>query len=518
MTKNNYPDIAPAKFKFVENDTTHDTKLDTKPIGYFKDAWIRFKKNKGSVFAAGIILLIVIYAIIAPIISQYTVSYNDAGFGYMFPKSHLSEKLNLDFWDGCTKKEVTSSLFNYYRLIGEETGNLVIKNNEYTTREELNAAKKTITYYQFRYNSYFAKGILLKSVTAEEYKNMQKYQDETGVQLLYPITQRNLRPTAIQDSKDGNFWYQTKTVNSKTEAVLDKNGNATPIYAAYTGTDDYTSKVRYEGEGVYKYDYSLRNETGYEVRINYYEYYVYTHTYVLKDGITEPLFLFGTTAYGQDIFTCLASGARFSFIMAIVVCSVNMFVGTIYGSIEGYYGGTADIIMERFSDIMAAVPTMIVITLLKLHMGGASQVLVLFIAYFMTGWIGSAGTVRMQFYRFKNQEYVLAARTLGSRDLRIMFKHIYPNSLGTIVTSSVLAIPGMIFSESSLSYLGIINLSTGKMTSVGTLLAAGQPYMTSFPYMIFFPALFISLLMLSFNLFGNGLRDAFNPALRGVEE
>ena len=129
-----------------------------------------------------------------------------------------------------------------------------------------------------------------------------------------------------------------------------------------------------------------------------------------------------------------------------------------------------------------------------------------------------ASRVRMQFYRFKNQEYVLAARTLGASDKRIMFKHIFPNSLGTIITGSILSIPGMIFSESSLSYLGIINLQTGSMTSVGNMLSSAQKYLTSYPYMMLFPALFICLLMLSFNLFGNGLRDAFNPSLRGSED
>ena len=118
----------------------------------------------------------------------------------------------------------------------------------------------------------------------------------------------------------------------------------------------------------------------------------------------------------------------------------------------------------------------------------------------------------------KNQEYVLASRTLGAGDYRIMFKHIFPNSLGTLITSSVLVIPGVISSESSLSYLGIINLSTGNLTSVGTLLAGAQAYLTSYPHMMFYPALFICFLMLSFNLFGNGLRDAFNPSLRGAED
>jgi len=99
-----------------------------------------------------------------------------------------------------------------------------------------------------------------------------------------------------------------------------------------------------------------------------------------------------------------------------------------------------------------------------------------------------------------------------------MFKHIFPNSLGTIITGSILSIPGMIFSESSLSYLGIINLQTGSMTSVGNMLSSAQKYLTTHPYMMLFPALFICLLMLSFNLFGNGLRDAFNPSLRGSED
>ena len=99
-----------------------------------------------------------------------------------------------------------------------------------------------------------------------------------------------------------------------------------------------------------------------------------------------------------------------------------------------------------------------------------------------------------------------------------MFRHIFPNSLGTIVTSSVLVIPGVIFSESSLTYLGIVNLESSTMTSVGTMLANGRQFLSTYPHIILFPALFISLLMICFNLFGNGLRDAFNPSLRGSED
>lgn len=123
----------------------------------------------------------------------------------------------------------------------------------------------------------------------------------------------------------------------------------------------------------------------------------------------------------------------------------------------------------------------------------------------------------MQFYRFKNQEYVLSARTLGASDKRLMFKHIFPNAIGTLVTSCALVIPSMIYSETSLSYLGIVNLETGNVTSVGTLIASGQQSLATAPFVAMFPSVFLALLMLSFNLFGNGLRDAFNPSLRGSE-
>ena len=312
---------------------------------------------------------------------------------------------------------------------------------------------------------------------------------------------------------------------------LDKDGNIIPNYWKYEVGEEsslipaYTS-LRIEGEdGVeekgkhYHYAYGRKVDGGIEVRTEYYEYYTYQHTQVLKDGIGEPMFLFGTTQTGKDIFACLAYGARFSFIFAIIVAAVNFIVGVIWGSISGYSGGKIDLFMERFAEILGAVPTMIVITLLKYHMGSASQVLVLFIAFFATGWIGMAGTTRMQFYRFKNQEYVLAARTLGARDARIMFKHIFPNGLGTIVTRVALIIPSMIYTETSFTYLGIINLEAGNTTSVGTLIAAGQQsIMANAGYVALFPCVFLVLLMLSFNLFGNGLRDAFNPSLRGTED
>ena len=504
-------------FVFHEHEAgLHDGKLQTKPVTYFKDAMHRFAKNKGSIVAAIIIGLLILFAIVVPLFSKYTVSYYDTYYKFAAPKWDVMRDLNIHFWDGGTKKEVPEAAYRQYIAIEEETGRSVVIGDVKVT--EVEEFKKMKTYYKFRLDTYNSVGVVYLQVTEEQYKAIQDYQDRTGIQVIYPQTDLALRPQAEQDQNNANFWYKTKLGDgNKTVAVYDAKGNFIPIYASYTGTDGYTSKVRFEGEGNYEYDYAQIVDSGYKIRVDYQNYYIYTHTEVLKDGITEPSFLFGTTNYGQDILTCLASGARFSFILAIIVASVNLFVGAIYGAIEGYYGGKADLIMERICDLLGAIPSMIVITLLKYHLD-VSHVLILFISFFVTGWIGMAGRTRMQFYRFKNQEYVLVARTLGARDRRIMFKHIFPNAIGTLITGSVLVIPSVIFSETSLSYLGIINLNTGNMTSVGTLLSTGQNYLFTYPHMLLFPSIFISLLMLSFNLFGNGLRDAFNPSLRGTED
>jgi len=289
-------------------------------------------------------------------------------------------------------------------------------------------------------------------------------------------------------------------------------GNAV-VKALHNAAPDYTSVRIGKDEGDFVYAKVGGSETSksYNVRINLYNYFQYKYGF-------EPSFFFGTNTKGQDILTRLASGARFSFILAIGVSSINMLIGAIYGAIQGYYGGTVDLVMDRVSDVLNNVPFMVVTALFQLHLANkVGPVVALIFAFVLTGWIGMAARVRMQFYRFKGQEYILAARTLGAKDSRLMFKHIFPNSLGTIITGSVLVIPGMIFSESSMTYLGIVNLESSTMTSVGTMLANGKDQLQTNPHIILFPALYVSLLMISFNLFGNGLRDAFNPSLRGAE-
>lgn len=513
MKKDQIRDIPVEKFALkTDGEFLHDNKLDTKPVGYFRDAFRRFCKNKASLVAAIIIILLVLFALLGPIFSPYTVEYRDTYLTSRKPKCNAFAWLG---WDGCEKTTISAADYWKYKAIEKESGNQIIKKtyDKYVVETQNGTLVFKDTFYDVYIDTYTKDGTVYMLLTADQYKQLQAYQDEHEVQIIYPC----VRERSGAEKYESNIWYKSYAsgINKGLPVGIDLENDTVEWqidYIAYTGTDEYTSKMRIEGEGNNLYNYSIRKQGyTYYVRVNYYKYYEYINGH-------SPEFLFGTDQYGKDIFVRLASGARFSFFLAICVSAINLTIGAIYGAIEGYFGGAADMIMERISDILSGVPFMVVVTLFKLHLAEkVGSVGTLLFAFVTTGWIGMASTVRMQFYRYKNQEYVLAARTLGAKDWRIMFKHIFPNSLGTIVTSCVLVIPGVIFSESSLSYLGIINLETSSVTSVGTLLASGQGQLQTAPHIILFPALFISLLMISFNLFGNGLRDAFNPSLRGTE-
>jgi ABC-type dipeptide/oligopeptide/nickel transport system permease subunit len=233
-----------------------------------------------------------------------------------------------------------------------------------------------------------------------------------------------------------------------------------------------------------------------------------------EKGFAEPpIYLFGTDVNGNDFFKIVFSGLGTSLLLGFLAALINVTVGMIWGSLSGYYGGWIDIAMERFTEILGGVPWIILMTLIILLLG--SNFVTFLFALTLTGWIGTASLTRSQFYRYKRREYILASRTLGAKDGRLIFRHILPNAIGPIVTSSVLIIPGVIFAEASISYLG---LGLQGLPSLGVALSRSQAYLQTSPHLTLFSGLVISLLLISFNLFGNGLRDAFNPSLKGISE
>lgn len=225
-----------------------------------------------------------------------------------------------------------------------------------------------------------------------------------------------------------------------------------------------------------------------------------------------PLHLFGTDREGKDVLKNVFAGLRTSLLLGTLVALINIAFGVLWGSISGYFGGWVDLMMERFTDILVGIPWIVLMTVLCIKLG--QNFFVFALALCLTGWIGTESITRSQFYRYKGREYVLAARTLGASAPRLIFRHILPNAVGPIITSSVLMIPSTIFSEATISYLG---LGLQNLSSLGVILSDAQKNLSVYPYQMMIPAVIISLLMICFNLFGNGLRDAFNPSLKGSE-
>ena len=507
----NFDHIPQEKFQFVQMDARlHDKKIDTKFRSFFQDAMLRFSKNKSSVVAAYILLFLILFAIIAPMVSPYEISNKDKQYTNCPAYIPAIAELGLGIMDGGkTYTSQSDTSMNYWRGIAEETGhNPLIRIVDTITTQVKYRGKMVDRYtYTIECNRYFELGCVYRTFSYAEFEKIQAWQNETGIQVIYPYVESK----DILDIVDNpNLWYEVS--DAKGTAKLDKDGNFIPVYSTRKEIEGapYNS-LRIPGDDG-SYIYSIAKSGAVTCRVSYYDYYRY------MNGI-EPTYLFGTTSMGQDLFCAIGVGARFSLIFAIIVSAINLSIGAVYGAIQGYYGGMVDMIMDRISDILSGVPFVVVTTLFQLHLAQHVPVVVAFLfAFVLTGWIGMSALTRKQFYRFKSLEFVMAARTLGAGDARLMFKHIFPNAIGTIITSCALVIPGVINSETSMTYLGIVNLADVFGTTIGTLLSQGNAAVTTAPHAMLWPSIFISLLMISFNLFGNGLRDAFNPSMRGVED
>ena len=220
--------------------------------------------------------------------------------------------------------------------------------------------------------------------------------------------------------------------------------------------------------------------------------------------------LFGTDSLGRDIFTRCWEGARVSLSIAFVVAILNGTIGILYGGIAGYFGGLADNLMMRFCELIASIPQMLWVVLLILIMDPG--VLPIIVAIAVTGWIGMARLFRGQVFQLKETEFVMASCTMGAGSLWVIIKHLLPNAMSPIIISMANAIPGAIFSEAFLSYIGLgIPLP---MASWGALASDGADVLLTYPYQLLFPALLICITMLCFNLMGDGLRDALDPRMR----
>ena len=221
-------------------------------------------------------------------------------------------------------------------------------------------------------------------------------------------------------------------------------------------------------------------------------------------------YLLGTDHLGRDILTRLMYGTRISLAVAFIAALVNMVIGILYGGISGYAGGRTDQIMMRFVDIIATIPLTLYVVLVKMLLdnGMASIIIALSSVY----WVDMARVVRGQVLGLKQQEFVLAAKTLGSSTKTILLSHLVPNSMGPILVTVTMLIPSAIFMEAFMSFIGIG--IAPPMASLGTMCNDATENLRSNPYQLLMPALTICLVMFAFNFVGDGLRDALDPKLK----
>lgn len=220
---------------------------------------------------------------------------------------------------------------------------------------------------------------------------------------------------------------------------------------------------------------------------------------------------FGTDELGRDVFSRVWQAGRSSMIIGVVGALITTVIGSIYGSIAAYFEGRVDTIMMRIVEILTSIPYLIVVILISV-ITDSRTIGTLILTLTLTGWTSMARLVRGQMLQIKQQEYIMAAEALGVSPWKIITKHLIPNSLSVILVGITFDIPGFIFAEAFLSYLGLGPQPPA--TSWGALASAAQQSFTFYPFLLFFPAIMIALTMLSFTLLGDGLRDALDPKLR----
>lgn len=219
---------------------------------------------------------------------------------------------------------------------------------------------------------------------------------------------------------------------------------------------------------------------------------------------------FGTDGLGRDLWERVWAGAQVSLFIGVATAFINGIVGTLIGGTSGFFGGRLDMFIMRTIDVLIALPYLIFVLLIMLYLG--TGLMAIIIALAITGWLGLARLVRGQVLALKEQEFVLAARSLGASSSRLILRHLIPNTLGVIIVSLTFAIPSAIFAEAFLSFIGLG--IQAPQTSWGQLSNLGIAAMQSYPYQLIIPSIFISLTMLSLQLLGDGLRDALDPRLR----
>ena len=230
------------------------------------------------------------------------------------------------------------------------------------------------------------------------------------------------------------------------------------------------------------------------------------------DEFGDVTFLFGTDTMGRDLWTRVWYGARVSLIIAFVTIIIDMIIVMSYGLISGFFGGFTDIGMQRFVEIANSVPRLVIVGVLATFM--PKGIWLVIVALLLTEWIGMSKIARAEMLKIKEQEYIMASRTLGANNFTIIFRDVLPNTIGPIITQIMFSIPTAIFTEAFLSFVGVGIVLP--QCSIGSLISDGFTNITTLPYQILPPIIVLALLMLAFNFVGDGVREALAPRIEDM--
>ena len=466
-------------FVLTQGHAEEREKLVTKSLTFWQDAWRRLRENKMAMAGLWLIIILAVFAILAPSVFAFR---NADGSRYTYDSAPVLldedgneiSKVDIAFLPPRIPYLEKLGIFNGIVKLERSSWDIFI--GELPNTDEFKELKKP--------------------------QNRKKLVKELGI--AYHPYEVNIKSMQM---KDGVKYVTLLDLNTKKEVEIPLTEMISPYSRFKPDTFEFISAA-VDDKGVEM------------VTIN-------SDEYAIKN-VKNLYFWFGTDRLALDIWTRLWIGVRISLFIALISMIIDFVLGIIYGTIAGFYGGTAvDNVMMRFAEIWGSIPALVLMIIMisiekKISLflntitGGLSyqtiRFIILIFAMSLSGWIGVARVVRAQILKLRDQEFILASRTLGAGKARLMAKHLFPNIIGQLTVMATFSIPGAIFYEAFLTFIGL-GLPI-PMSSLGVLVNDGYKAIQSRPSMLLIPAAVMSILMLSINLLANGLRDALDPRMR----
>lgn len=476
--KTSQPDQADL-FVLTQGHTEEREKLVTKSMNFWQDAWRRLRENKMAMAGLWVIVILAVFATLAPSLFAFR---NADGSRYTYDSAPILldedgkeiSKVDIAFLPPRIPYVEKLGIFNGVIKLERSSWDIFI--GELPATDEFKELKKP--------------------------QNRKKLIKELGI--AYHPYEVNIKSIQL---KDGVKYVTLLDLGTKKEVEIPLVDMISPYSRFKPDTFELVS--------------AAVDDKGVEMVT------ILSDEYAIKN-VKNLYFWFGTDRLALDIWTRLWIGVRISLIIALISMVIDFVLGIIYGTIAGFYGGTAvDTVMMRFAEIWGSIPALVLMIIMisiekKISLflntvtGGLSYEVIRFIilvfAMSLSGWIGVARVVRAQILKLRDQEFILASRTLGAGKARLMAKHLFPNIIGQLTVMATFSIPGAIFYEAFLTFIGL-GLPI-PMSSLGVLVNEGYKALQSRPSMLLIPAVIMSILMLSINLLANGLRDALDPRMR----